>query len=42
MEANMRLGPREAGCERIDCTELTHYRTQWWNFVYTMMNLKIP
>jgi hypothetical protein len=42
MEVNMRLGPRETGCERIDFTELTQYKAQWWNFLYTIMNIKIP
>jgi hypothetical protein len=29
-------------CEGLDWIELAHNRVQWWGFVNTVMNLRVP
>jgi hypothetical protein len=41
-EDNIKLGLREIGIDVVNWIRLAQDRVQWWDFVNTMMNLRVP
>jgi hypothetical protein len=41
-EDDIRMDLREIGWEVVDWKHLTQDRGQWWGFVNTVMNLRVP
>jgi hypothetical protein len=41
-EDNIKLDPREIGIDEANWIRLAQHRAQWWAFVNTVMNLRVP
>jgi hypothetical protein len=41
-EDNIKLDLREIGIDGANWIRLAQYRAQWWAFVNTVMNLRVP
>jgi hypothetical protein len=41
-EYNIKLDLREAGIDEVNWIQLAQNRVQWWAFVNTVMNLRVP
>jgi hypothetical protein len=41
-EDNIKMDPRETGIDGANWIQLVQNRVQWWVFVNTVMNLRVP
>jgi hypothetical protein len=41
-EDNIKMDPREIGVDGSNWIQLAQDRVQWWAFVNTLMNLRVP
>jgi hypothetical protein len=41
-EDNIKLDLREIGMDGTNCIWVAQHRVQWWAFVSTVMNLRVP
>jgi hypothetical protein len=41
-EDNIKMDLREIGIDGANCIQLAQDKVQWWNFVNTVTNLRVP